>query len=116
MCLEQDCHEPWCEDPTHFPTSFVCSQRHFGIPHTRDCYVPLGSKPVLSRQDATLQEPSLAIRQKAKVWFKENYPQYTEDNKENVPPDSQDGKKVDSEHHVKKEERHNVDDNQHHRN
>jgi len=92
--------------------SFICSGLHLahGIPHTRDCY------PALRRQDATLQEPSLAIRQKAKVWFKENYPQYTEDNKENVPPDSQDGKKVDSEHHVKKEERHNVDDNQHHRN
>jgi len=100
MCLLQDCRTPWCEDSTHFPTSFACSQRHFGIPHTRDCYVPLGSKPTLSRQDATLQESEYPIRQKAQAWWKENAPHhYTEGNKENVPPPDDKEKSV--EHHNK---------------
>lgn len=58
----------------------ICSGLHlnFGIPHTRDCY----PSPTLSRQDATLQEKEYPIRQKAKVWFKENYPEHTQSGKE----------------------------------
>lgn len=79
-------------DPPKFWHHRDCKIIHLG-----DCFP--AKTPPLSRQDATLSEQEYPIRHKAKVWFKENYPDVSE-NKENIPPPRKIDEKEDDQHDV----------------
>lgn len=78
-----------CSDPAH---TAICGTTCLCDIHLNPCCYCLELRqppPPLSRQDATVQEQEYPIREKARVWWKENYESKKDsgqENKENVPP------------------------------